>query len=225
LWRRGVLPAVELRATEIQQWLPGLHSGVRELVRESEAKLSRLENNGERTPNMRRISILGAVVVAAVMTSTALAAVNVKVEPTASFSGASVTLTAGNFSGLGSVPASATLTVTGLATYTCHNNGNPANVVPGQNPVQAQGGSSGPVDLGNADHNGRGTVAGITASVTFPPTPSAQAVGCGGKGSTNWTVVPNTLTATDAKLVITQGGSTIFCRTYTLGGSATGTPC
>ena len=174
---------------------------------------------------MRRISILGALVVSAVMTSTALAAVNAKVEPTASFNGASVTLTAGNFSGLGSVPASATLTVTGLATYTCHNNGNPDNVVPGQNPVDAQGGSSGPVDLGNADHNGRGTVAGISASVTFPPTPTAQQVGCGGKGSGNWTVVANTLTATGAKLVITQGGSTIFCRSYTLGGSATGTPC
>jgi hypothetical protein len=37
--------------------------------------------------------------------------------------GASVTLTGGNFSGLGSVPASATLTVTGEATYTCSNKG------------------------------------------------------------------------------------------------------
>ena len=174
---------------------------------------------------MRRISLFGAIVVAAVMTSTALAAVNVKVEPTASFSGASVTLTAGNFSGLGSVPASATLTVTGLATYTCHNNGNPDNVVPGQNPVQAQGGSSGPVDLGNADHNGRGTVAGITASVTFPPTPTAQQVGCGGKGSGNWTVELLSLTATNANFTVTQNGTIVFCRNYTLGGSATGTPC
>jgi hypothetical protein len=175
---------------------------------------------------MRRISIFGAVVVAAVMTSTALAAVNVKVEPTASFSGASVTLTDGNFSGLGSVPASATLTVTGLATYTCHNNGNPANVVPGQNPVEAQGGSSGPVDLGNADHNGRGTITDLTASVTAPsPTPSAQTVGCGGSGSTQWTVVNNTLTATAAHLVITQNGSPIFCRNYTLGGPSIGTAC
>jgi hypothetical protein len=66
----------------------------------------------------------------------------------------------------------------------------------------------------------------MTASVTAPsPTPSAQTVGCGGKGSTQWTVVLNTLTATSAHLVITQGGSQIFCRDYTLGGSATGTPC
>ena len=62
--------------------------------------------------------------------------------------------------------------------------------LPGQNPVAAQPGSSGPVDLGNADHNGRGTVNGVTASVTAPdPAPSPQAVGCGGQGSNKWTVV------------------------------------
>jgi hypothetical protein len=174
---------------------------------------------------MRRISIVVAVLVAAaVMTATALAAVNVKTYPTASFSGASVTLTGGNFSGLGSVPASANLTVTGSATYTCSNKG--GNEAPGQNPVPAQGGSSGPVDLGNADHNGRGTVSGITASVTAPsPAPTAQQVGCGGGGSTSWTVTLNTLTATAAQLVITQGGSTIFCRNYTKGGDPIGTAC
>lgn len=172
---------------------------------------------------MRRISIVLAVLVAAVMTGSALAAVNVKTFPTATFSGASVTLTNGNFSGLGSVPASATLTVTGQATYTCTNPQGHAS--PGQNPVPAQGGSSGPVDLGNADHNGRGTISGLTASVTFPPTPTAQQVGCGGQGSTQWSVTPNTLTATDAQLTITQGGSVIFCRKYTLGGPSIGTAC
>src|SRR5437667_4618521 len=142
-----------------------------------------------------------------------MGAVNVKTYPTASFSGASVTLTGGNFSGLGSVPASATLTVTGSATYTCSNKG--GNEAPGQNPVPAQGGSSGPVDLGNADHNGRGTVSGLTASVKAPPTPSPQQVGCGGGGSNNWTVTLNTLTATSAQLVITQDTNIVFCRNYT----------
>jgi hypothetical protein len=173
---------------------------------------------------MRRISIALAVLVAAVTAAAALAAVNVKTYPTATFSGASVTLTDGNFSGLGSTPAFGNLTVSGVATYTCHNNGNPDNVVPGQNPVQAKGGSTGPFDLGNADHNGRGTVSGVTASVTDPGA-TAQQVGCGGKGSTNWTVVLDTLTATSAQFTITQNGSIVFCRNYTSTGPAIGTAC
>jgi hypothetical protein len=168
---------------------------------------------------------LGALVAVAMTASIALAAVNVKKYPTATFSGASVTLTDGNFSGLGSVPAIGNLTVTGEATYACHNNGNPDNIVPGQNPVPAASGSSGPVDLGNADHNGRGTVNGITASISAPATPSSQDVGCGGKGSGNWTVELTGLTATAANFTVTQDGVVVFCRNYTLGGPAIGTAC
>jgi len=167
--------------------------------------------------------IAAAFAAIALTSSVALAAVNVKSLPTATFSGASVTLTGGNFSGLGNVEAIANLTVTGTATYTCLNPQGHAS--PGQNPVAAQPGSSGPVGLGNSDHNGRGTISNITASVSAPPTPSAQTVGCGGSGSTQWRVQLNTLTATAAHLVITQGGSEIFCRNYTLGGAATGTAC
>ena len=172
----------------------------------------------------RKFGIGAAAIGALILTAgLAMGAVNVKTYPTATFSGASVTLTNGNFSGLGSVPASATLTVTGEATYTCTNQG--GNAAPGQNPVPAKSGSSGPVDLGNADHNGRGTINGLTASVTAPPTPTPQEVGCGGGGSTKWTVTLDSLTATAAHLVITQGGSTIFCRNYTLGGPSIGTAC
>jgi hypothetical protein len=172
---------------------------------------------------MRRISILVAVLVgAATMTTAALAAVTVKSLPTASFSGASVTVSGGNFSGLGNIPAFATVTVSGQATYTCTNKG--GNAAPGQNPVPAQGGSSEPVQL-TSDHNGRSTIPPITTSVTAPPTPTAQQVGCGGGGSTSWKVTLNTLTATGAHLEITQGGSLIFCRDYTLGGDPTGTAC
>ena len=175
-----------------------------------------------------RLSILTAALAVSallVMASAASAAVNVKRLPTATFNGASVTLTGGNFSGLGSVPATGNLTVTGEANYQCRNNGASENVVPGQNPVDAQPGSSGPIDLGNADHNGRGTVNGATASVTAPTNPSSQEVGCGGKGSGNWTVELTSLIATAAHFTVTQNGSVVFCRDYVLGGPATGTPC
>lgn len=153
----------------------------------------------------------------------ALAAVNVKTLPTATFSGASVTVSNGNFSGLGSTPAIANLTATGIATYTCLNPQGHSS--PGQNPVPAQSGSSGPFNLGNADHNGRGTITSITATVTAPPTPTAQQVGCGGQGSTQWTVQLNQLIATAAQLVITQDTTVIFCRNYTVNGPSTGTAC
>ena len=184
-----------------------------------------VKNGEHREDTMRKALLVPivAVLFVAATSLTALAAVTVKTLPTATFSGPSVTLTDGNFSGLGSTPAFANLTVTGSATYTCTNQG--GNASPGQNPVPAQTGSSGPVSLGNADHNGRGTISGITASVTAPPTPTAQQVGCGGKGSGNWTVTLNTLTATAAQLVITQDTTVVFCRNYTSGGAATGTAC
>lgn len=164
---------------------------------------------------------IAALVVVAATSTAVLAAITVKSLPTASFSGASVTVSGGNFSGLGSTPAFATVTANGQATYTCTNKG--GNAAPGQNPVQAQGGSSGPVQL-SSDHNGRSTIPPIMATVTAPPTPTAQQVGCGGGGSTSWSVTLNTLTATAAHLVITQGGALIFCRDYTLG-DPTGTAC
>jgi len=169
--------------------------------------------------------IVAALVAFAITSSIALAAVNVKSFPVATFgdpNAASVTLRGGNFSGLGSVPAIATLTVTGTVSYDCANP--QGHLSPGQNPVAAQPGTANQ-DLGNADHNGRGTITDLTASVTAGPTPTPQQVGCGGGGSNNWTVTLNTLTATSAHLVITQSGSIIFCRNYTLGGPATGTAC
>src|SRR2546422_970625 len=167
------------------------------------------------------VAVAAAAFGAGLSVTTALAAVTVKSLPSASFSGASVTLTGGNFSGLGNTPAIANLTATGQATYTCSNKG--GNEAPGQNPVPANPGSSGPFNLGNSDHNGRGTITSITASVTAPPTPTPQEAGCGGGGSTHWTVTLNTLTATAAHLEITEGSTLVFCRNYTASG--TGTAC
>jgi hypothetical protein len=147
----------------------------------------------------------------------------VKSLPTAKFSGPTVTLTGGEFSGLGNTPAIANLTVTGQATYTCRNPQGHAS--PGQNPVEAQPGSSGPFNLGNSEHNGRGTISKIEASVTAPAPPTAEQAGCGGQGSTQWKVTLDTLTATAAHLAITEDTTLVFCRNYTLGGPATGTAC
>ena len=87
------------------------------------------------------------------------AAVNVKRFPTASFSGATVTLTGGSFSGLGSGPAIAGFqATTGLAT-TCHD--------PGRDQARAsirrrRSGVGEHPELANADNKGRGTISNLS---------------------------------------------------------------
>jgi hypothetical protein len=188
--------------------------------------LARLIDPSSKGAIMRKFLLLtGAALFALALTSSsALAAVNVKRLPVADFGNpdaASVTLFGGNFSGLGSVPAIATLEVTGTVDYDCANP--QGHLSPGQNPVAAQPGLA-QQDLGNADHNGRGTINDLTATATAPdPAPSAQEVGCGGGGSTQWTVVNPVVTVTGAHLTITQNGVIVFCRNYTEDG--TGTAC
>ena len=175
---------------------------------------------------MRKL-ILVPIAMLAVLAGTSViaqAAVNNKAGlPTATFSGATVTVTGGDFSGLGNIPAFATLTAKGSATYTCTNPKGHAS--PGQNPVPAKSGLPVEAPLGNSTHNGRGTITTITATLEEPPTPSAKQVGCGGTGSTKWSVKLDTLTAEGAHLVITQKSKVVFCRDYTLDGPATGTAC
>jgi hypothetical protein len=176
----------------------------------------------------KSLLFVATALVAVAVPSIAGAAINVKSEPVATFSGASVTVTGGNFSGLGNVPAIAHLTVTGTVTYTCANP--QGHEAPGQNPVEAQPGTE-EGDLGNSDHNGRGTITDMTATATAPnPPPSVKEVGCGGTGSdkgTKWTLTKPVVTATGANLTITQGsGNTVlFCRDYTPPGPTTGTDC
>jgi hypothetical protein len=175
---------------------------------------------------IRKSSLFVATALVAIaVPSIAGAAINVKSEPVATFSGASVTVTGGNFSGLGNVPAFAHLTVVGTVTYTCANP--QGHEAPGQNPVAAQPGTK-DGDLGNSDHNGRGTITDMTATATAPnPPPSTKTVGCGGGGSTQWTLTKPVVTATGAHLTITQGsGDTVlFCRDYAPPGPTTGTAC
>jgi hypothetical protein len=139
--------------------------------------------------------IVAALLAVAATASIALGAVNVKSYPTA--------------------------TLTGTARYTRTNPQGHAS--PGQNPVPAAPGS-GTSPLGNADHNGRGTINNLSATVTAPPTPTAAEAGCGGGGASDkWTVtlIEGSLTATAAQLVIKQAGSIIFCRNYTTNGIGT----
>jgi hypothetical protein len=165
------------------------------------------------------LACLAAIVFGA---TSASAAVTVKSPPVAAFDGASVTVSGGNFSGLGNIPAYGQVTVTGQANYICTNPS--GKVVPGQNPVAAQSGVSPLVQLAT-DKNGRATIPPITATVTAPPTPSAQQVGCGGTGNTQWTVTLSSLQATAAHLLVTQNGQQVYCRDYTLTGPSTGTAC
>jgi hypothetical protein len=168
------------------------------------------------------IAIVACVAAIILGASSASAAVTIKAQPTAAFSGASVTVSGGNFSGLGNIPAFGQVTATGQANYNCMNPS--GKVVPGQNPVQAQAGVSPLVQLAT-DKNGRATIPPITATVTAPPTPTAQQVGCGGTGNVQWTVVLRSLQATGAQLVVTQNGQLVLCRSYSSTGPAAGSAC
>ncbi|GAA5160705.1 hypothetical protein [Ornithinimicrobium tianjinense] len=167
--------------------------------------------------------LLAGVAAVSLAAAPALAEVNVKSEPVIAFAGESATIQGGNFSGLGNIPVYGVLVVSGVANYDCHNLGNPDNIVPGQNPVQAGAGTSGPVLLPTSK-NGRATVPPITATVLPPATPTVDEVGCGGKGAVNnWAVELRSLEATAATFTVTQSGMTLFVWDYVKGGSPTGT--
>ena len=110
----------------------------------------------------------------------------------------------GNGSGFGNKPAVATITLSGTFTYTCQNPG--GNTAPGQNQVTAI--TSGSQDLGNADHNGRGTFDLTVGPLEFAATVSGKTAGC---PNGNWTGVNPTPSGTrTATLTITQAGNLIF---------------
>lgn len=155
---------------------------------------------------MRRIytSVSVALTILAISATAAFAAVTWKAGPTVTFNGTTSVTATGDSSGLGNQPAIATLTVEGTVTYTCRNKGGAE--APGQNPVPATG--TGTQDLGNSDHNGRGTL-NITVSLDAPaPVVDGKVAGC---PNGNWKGVnPVTSGITGATLTIEQGGGTIY---------------
>lgn len=153
----------------------------------------------------RRIAsaVVSALVMVALVAGTVLAAVTWHSGPTVTFNGTTSATASGDGSGFGNQPAIATLTVQATVNYTCVNKG--GNAAPGRNPVPES--SSGSADLGNADHNGRGT---FNFTVGFAPaeTVSGKVAGC---PNGNWLGVnPVSNGITGATLTITQGGKTIY---------------
>ena len=67
--------------------------------------------------------VLAAIAILAVSAGTVAAAVTWKAGPTVTFNGTTSVTATGEASGLGNVPAEATLTVHGTVTYTCVNKG------------------------------------------------------------------------------------------------------
>jgi hypothetical protein len=165
--------------------------------------------------SVRHIGIIVIALLAVGITaSTALAALNFKSGPTVTFSSndpatAIATATA-NISGLGNVPATATLVETGTAIYQCTNKGNPSNIVQGQNPQPAKS-VPGVQDLGNSDHNGRANLNVSTGPLTAAQSIDPVTAGC---PNANWSATLKSLTLTGATLTITQGGATIFTQFY-----------
>ena len=155
---------------------------------------------------MKRIvgGAAASLMILALSASAVFAAVTWKSGPTVTFNGTSSVTATGDISGLGNQPAIATLEVEGTVTYTCRNKGGAE--APGQNPVPATG--TGSQDLGNSDHNGRGTL-NITVSLDAPaPVVSGKTAGC---PNGYWSGVnPVSSGITGATLTVEQGGSVIF---------------
>jgi len=156
----------------------------------------------------RTIGILiGVAVMLAMTATTALAAVVFHSGPTFTVNNnGTVTVTA-DMSGLGNDPATAFLTQTVVAQYTCVNKG--GNVAPGQQGIAF---TSPPAsqDL-STTKNGRAQLNLTAAAVTPASQVSGRDAGC---PNGNWTGVNPVIISRSATLTIVQGGEQIFSQTY-----------
>lgn len=92
--------------------------------------------------------------------------------------------TAGVATGLGNDDLTFGVIASGNAATFCHNKGNPANVVPGQNPASAQFANLQTIP-GSAIKNGNATLPGFSYSFSLN-SPTAEEAGC--PSDNNWTV-------------------------------------
>src|SRR2546425_373968 len=92
--------------------------------------------------------------------------------------------TAGLAAGLGNDDLTFGVIATVSAGTFCHNRGNPSNIVPGQNPAEAQFASLQTIP-GSAIKNGNATLPAISFSFSLN-TPTPEAAGC--PNDQNWTV-------------------------------------
>jgi len=157
----------------------------------------------------KTLSLLVAIVATLALASTALAAITFHSGPTVTWNADGSATATGDMSGLGNVPATATLQLSTSFTYTCQNRG--GNVAPGQKSTLVVG-PLGQQNLDNSDHNGRATLNVTALQGTPPSTVSGKDAGC---PNGNWTGVNPVAGATTATLTITQGGQTIYTNTYT----------
>ena len=125
---------------------------------------------------------------------------------TVSSSGASSSTTCkASLAGLGNGDLRIEVTASGSAVYQCSNNG--GNTAPGQNRVLVGPVTAPTVIPGDQIKNGNVSFTTNPAVLTAPDTVTGAQAGC---PNPNWTGVNPTLTTTDLKMTIAQGGVTLF---------------
>jgi hypothetical protein len=136
------------------------------------------------TPS-KSIRLLAALMVSATPLALFAASAHYKKggQPVCTASGATVTCSTGQVTGLGNFDVVVSISFTATQGQLCHNKGNPANVVPGQNPAIGTGGGSVSIPAGDIK-NGNLTIPSISGTATITAGTAAEA-GC---PNANWTV-------------------------------------
>lgn len=146
------------------------------------------------------VLFLSTVLAIGLFAPSAFAAVKFHSGPTFTDRGTTLNVT-GNVSGLGNENLTATLSATGLASVECIN---PAgNRAPGQDTSVVTTGTQSNIEV----KNGR---------ATFNVTSAEPKVSSSACPNRKWRAVVTDVDFSSATLTLSQGGSTIFSRTYTL---------